>query len=182
MKTLLTLLLVCLTTFASAQCTSTCSPCTKGQITSVIPDGNDLWVNWNNNWQWGYGCTKGVTILIDGVEYGGNGPFAIGDPDVYTSAHSGAKISGYTVTSGATICVVLRNYCSSPYYCNPTNYVDSDPVCITAPIVSPGVACNCVSNPTKYVISKPGETNQCVTKKNCLKKITQGWTSSCNCQ
>lgn len=180
MKNLLTLLLICFASLASAQCTSTCSPCTKGQITSVIPDGSDLWVNWNNNWQWNIGCTKGVTILIDGVEYGGNGPFAIGDPDVYTSAHSGAKIAGYTVTSGATICVVLRNYCSSPYWCNPTNYVDSDPFCITSPVISQAAPCKCGAR--KYVLTNSGGATTCVNQNRCIQLQSQGWTSSCNCQ
>lgn len=180
---LLTCLLICLTTLVSAQCVSTCSPCTKPTITGVVADGATLGVGWNNNWYWGYGCSKSVSILVDGVEYAPNGLFTPGMA-LYGNAVSSAEVSGYTVTAGSTICVVVRNYCGSPYTCDLANFVDSDPTCITvpgAPVVAPAVVVDCYCPNGQFKVKK-GNSYKCANQYNCIKWLSKGWTSDCNCQ
>ena len=190
MKKLITLLLIAFTSFAQAQlpCDPTvnltyCSTCTTPQFYSptqgVIIDGSTLWVNWiNTGWAFpgATECSKGISFIIDGVEY-----FANSAGYVYPAAVSGAQVAGYTVMPGSTICVVLRNYCTFPYQCDPLNYAESLPLCVTDATPTPAPATTPCKIGNKYVLTNGSQTVQ-VNKLRCQRLITQGWTSSCNCQ
>lgn len=170
MKKLFTLILIAFASFASAQ--TTCSVCTKPTVTAVIIDGNDLGIGWNNDWFWGYGCSKGISVLINGIEY-------LPNPNmVHGNAVSSVMFPNIVSSLGGSICVVVRNYCTDPFYSDPTNYVDSDPTCVTTPQPVSATPCKIGS---KYVVTNGFQTVQ-VNKLRCQKLVTQGWTSSCNCQ
>lgn len=184
MKTLFTLLLTCITLIASAQCSSTCNPCTTPTIPSngVQIEGASLWVNWDNSWFWGIGCSKGVTVIIDDQEYfaGINQQTGIGM--VMGTAVSGLKVPGYTVIPGANICVKVRNYCSYEYPCDINNYVESVPSCIIAPSSLPtaSVEVKCKEK-GKYKLYKDNEIAT-ANKPNCITLQNEGWVSPCNCK
>lgn len=177
MKTLLTVLFLCLTTFAQSQTTGNCVTCTKPYGVQLAPSGADLGVGWDNNqWKWTTSgeCTKGVSILINGVER-----FATADSLLHGSSASSVVLTNVLV-SGQQTCVVVRNYCSNPWKANPTNFTDSDPVCYTPPTQSQSSGTPCKQN-GKYVLTKSGQT-MLVNKTKCQNFVTQGWVSSCNCQ
>lgn len=184
MKTLFTLLFTCITLIASAQCSSTCSPCTTPTIPAngVSIEGTSLWINWDNSWFWGNGCSKGVTFIIDGQEYFGQINQQTGIGMVIGNAGSGIKVPGYTVIAGASIIVKVRNYCSYEYPCDTTNYVESAPYSITAPSALPTatIAQKCKVK-GEYKLYKD---NQIATanKPNCVTLMSAGWYSPCNCK
>ena len=170
MKTLITLLLIAFTSLVSAQ--TTCTVCTKPTITGSNVTGSTLTVGWDNQWFWNNGCSKGVSILVDGVEYMPNGNM------VYGTAVSDAIVSGYVAVPNTPICVVVRNYCTDPWTVNPTYFVDSDPTCLTVPATATVTPCK---QGNKYVLTNGSQT-VLVNKIRCQRLITQGWVSSCDCQ
>jgi hypothetical protein len=173
MKSLLTVLLL-FSLSASAQTVGDCITCTKPYGVQVVVSGGDLGVGWDNSWKWTSSgeCTKGVSILINGVEY-----FATADSLLHGSSASSVVFPGLGTGS---VCVVVRNYCSNPFKGNPTNYVDSDPACITVPVAATSSLIPCKDG-NKWVITKNGTTTK-VNQLRCQTMVTQGWTSSCNCQ
>jgi hypothetical protein len=192
MKKLLIILLTLFSFGATAQITCdptvnivTCSTCTTPRFYStsqgVVISGSNLWVNWDNS-DWGFPspteCSKGISFLIDGVEY-----FANSQNYVYPSAASGVQVPGYVVVPGATICVVLKNYCTFPYTCDTANYALSVPMCVTSPVATPTNDCKCTQGGgKKYKMTKPGLSTACVNKFTCQTMLSQGWSNSCNCQ
>jgi hypothetical protein len=185
MKKLFVILCALISMSAAVQgqvaCNSICSPCTKPTVDTVYVIGSTLTVGWDNYWFWSNTqCSKGTTILVNGVEYGANGPFTIGD-QIDDNAASSRPVAGYTAVAGTSVCVVVRNYCSAPYTCDPTNYVDSDPYCIFVPNVPPVVIVDCLCPNGQYKVTK-GNAYKCVTQPSCLKWVAKGWTSACNCQ
>lgn len=188
MKHLFTLLLIAFASLAQAQlpCDPTvnltyCSTCTTPRFYSatqgVVISGSTLWVNWDNS-AWGFPsgseCSKGISFIINGVEH-----FANSAGNVHPSAASGALVGGYVVVPGSTICVVLRNYCTFPYQCDPLNYAESVPMCVTDATPTTTATPCMVGN--KYRVEKDGITTD-VNRVRCLRMIANGWTSSCNCQ
>jgi len=171
MKQLLIIMLTLFSFGASAQITSTCSPCTKPFGVVAILDGSDLGVGWNNDWFWGYGCSKGITVVVNGVEYFPNPNM------VYPNAASAIILPGI-IAPNTSYCIVVRNYCSDPFYNDPLNFIDSDQLCVTAPSATSAQPCK-VGN--KYVVELNG-TTALVNKLRCQRLVSQGWTSSCNCQ
>jgi hypothetical protein len=181
------LLLIAMLAFASvtlnAQCVvvDSCSNCTTPFGITVTSRGSELWVNWNHNWQWGYGCSQGLVIFVNGTEYRNSG-------ETYHPAMDGGKVEGFTYTQGTQVCVVLRNYCykTNPMDCNLTYYSDSPAWCgipvDTNPTPAPAVN-DCFGNCAggKYKITKAGYNPRCVTKSKCQAALLTGWNSTCNC-
>jgi len=194
MKQLLIIMLTLFSFGASAQLICdptvnivTCSTCTTPRFYSasqgVIISGTQLWINWDNS-IWGFPggteCSKGISFIIDGVEY-----FANSQNYVYSSAVSGAQVPGYVVVPGATICVQLKNYCTFPYTCDTANYALSVPLCVTAPVAptTSAISCKCTQGGgKKYQMTKPGVSTACVNKFQCQSMLGYGWSNSCNCQ
>jgi hypothetical protein len=176
MRKLILIILTSLPGLLTAQCISSCVDCTQPTGVSFGIHNNQLYVGWNNNWQWGYGCTKGVSVLVNGTEYFGNV-----DGALWTEAHSTAAIPGFVPVAGEQICVQVRNYCSTPRACNPMNYVDSEVVCDT-PVGIPNMEpCRCGPNLSKYHVTR-GTEEACVNRLKCLRMVNEGWTSVCGCQ
>jgi len=189
MKKLLIITLILFSMGATAQINCdptvnivTCSTCTTPKFYSatqgVVISGSELWINWDNS-NWGFPggseCSKGISFIIDGVEY-----FANSQNYVYSSAVSGTLVAGYVVVPGATICVQLKNYCTFPYTCDTANYALSVPMCVTD-LTPPTTSAQPCKVGNKYVVELNGTIAQ-VNKIRCQRLVSQGWTSSCNCQ
>ena len=190
MKTLLTIVLLAFAGIASAQttpCQQTCGTnCTKPVIVNVTHDVSTgvVGVGWNNAWFWGsqYGCSKGITVVINGVEQFGND-----SSYVHPNAVSGWNFPGLAIP-GAVYNIVVRNYCVAPRECGTANYIDSDvwnKVIPTNPNTPPTAIqfpldCKC-ANGKKWQYTN-GTTIACGPKKKCEEAVADGWVSSCNCQ
>jgi len=178
MKTLLTVLLLLASLTINAQTLGNCSTCTQPHGVQLAVVGDYLGIGWDNTqWKWvnSTECTKGVSIIINGVER-----FGSSDSLLFGSAVSSVAFPGVMV-AGQQTCVVVRNYCSNPYKLNPSNYVDSAPVCITPPSAPASTGAVACKEGGKYILVKNGTIAK-VNKIKCQTMVTQGWVSSCNCQ
>lgn len=169
----LTILFLLIASIASAQCTTTCgTTCSLPIITGISIDANNkLWANWERLWPaFGTDCTGGFSVVVNGV------PHYPLQGVTWDAGVSGALINDYVVIPNSTVCVKIRNYCQIPWSCSPGTYLESNEICITAPVAT--LPCLCGNR--KYNVTD-GTTIKCLNKNRCIDAINNGWTSPCNC-